>query len=237
MEIGGVVIYTINIQINIFLAIIFFIIFLFGIFSFLLFVKLKHKDYRKKKKRELNHKIETKTLLREQRHDYMNMFQIIYGYLQLKNYEKAIEYLKKSINLSLNISKCHYLSNFSISLLIEKKLKEAESKGLEIILDVESYPEEEVKDTLNDKLALHYISKIFDVFIECTYKNKGKLYIYIYEHLDRIGFIFSGDIDVNILDTHNNLLKNFVKKNEEYEVVFYYDRIKELLSEYNICSA
>lgn len=172
-----------------------------------------------------------KGLLREQRHDYMNLIQIIYGYLQLDNRNKAIEYIKKAIAVSTSFSKCYYLSVFPISLLLEGKVKIGGSKGIEIIIDVDSYIDNEIRHINNEKNILECISKLFDIIIDCTYKEneETKLIIDIYEYIDRIDFVFSGDIDANLLELECNTINYITKTDDGYEIIIYFDEAKDLL--------
>ncbi len=235
---GGKTIFTKNVQLHLFYEILLFILFLTSIVLFILLIKTRHKDYTKRKVTELDFIKETKYLLREQRHDYMNIFQVIYGYLQLNNSNKAIEQIKKAMISSSNSSKCFYLSVFSISLLLEKKVKVGEGKGIEIIVDVDSYVDSDIRSINNEKVIVEGISKLIDCFINCTYKenNGNKLLIDIYEHIDRIEFIFSGDIDENLLRLNWEDMNSIVRTEDGYEVIFYLDNTKEFLTENTIYS-
>jgi len=228
---GGVII---SVPINAFTAIIFLIISLYIIVSLGLLINIKREGCKTKKEIELDFIKNTKHILREQRHDYMNMFQIIYGYLQLNNKDKALEYVRKSITNSTNIGKCYHLSVFSISLLLEKKVKIAESLGIEITLDVDSSIESEVRHIDNEYLVINYISELFDFFIDCTSKNKDEssLFIDIYEYMDKIEFAFSGSIDEDLVEIKrkniNNIVNNITKTDDGYEVVLFFNGIKNM---------
>jgi len=198
---------------------------------------VKHDGDASKKELELNFAKKTKYLLREQRHDYMNMLQVIYGYLQLNKREQAIEQIKKSINSSYNSSKCFCISIFSIALLLEKKMKLGENKGIEIIYDIDSCVNSEIRDINNESKVLENISKLFDFFFNCTYSEgqSSKLFIDIYEHMDKMEFIFSGDINVNIFELKSIGIDNIIETEGGYEFIFYLEETKELLVEDSIC--
>lgn len=229
---------SISVQISIFIAIILFVLSLTSVGTLFLLIRNKHEGHKLRQEMELDFLKKTKYLLREQRHDYMNIFQIIYGYLQLNNVDKGMEHIKKAITISSNSSKCYYISIFSISLLLEKKAKLGESKGIEIIFDVDSYVDSEIRNIKDENVIIDCISKLFDFFIDCTYKNKGerKLFIDIYEDIDKIEFVFSGDIDANLLEQRSKAINNIVKIDDGYEVVFYFDKAKDLLLENTIYS-
>lgn len=205
---------------------------LFGIVAFfLLLFKLKHDGYESRKELEFNFVKKTKYLLKEQRHDYMNMLQIIYGYLQLNKRDLAIEQIKKSINSSYNSSKCFCISIFSIALLLEQKMKLGESKGIEIIYDVDSCVNSEIRDINYENKVIDYISNLFDFFFDCTYKvgQGSKLYINIYEDMDKIEFVFSGDIDERLFEQSSIGIDNIMKVDDGYEVVLHFNKTKDLL--------
>ena len=206
--------------------------------SSFLYFKLRYYRYESRKEVELSFTKKTKYLLREQRHDYMNIFQIIYGYLQLNNKEMAIEHIKKAINSSSNSSKCFYISIFSISLLLEKMMKVCESKGIEIIFDVDSCVNSDIRCIDDENTIVDCISKLFEIFIACTHKNDNgvKLFVDIYEDVDKIEFIFNGDIDVKLLEHRIKETNYLIKVDDGYEAVFYFDKIKDLLKEDSIYS-
>lgn len=180
----------------------------------------------------------SKKLLREQRHDFMNTFQIAYGYLQLNNSNKALEYIKKSTDISQSIGKCYFLTVFSISVLLDKKIRVATNKGIEINVEVENYVDSQLREAHNENVLLDHIAKTMDAFINCVNKNieEPKLFIDIFEYDDRIEFIFDGDLDIELLESMDYYLKNIVKADEGFEVIFYYDSIKELSIEENLYS-
>lgn len=194
-------------------------------------INIKRENSETKKEIEIDFIKNAKYLLREQRHDYMNMFQIIYGYLQLNNKDKAVEYIRKIIASSTNIGKCYHLSVFSISLLLEKKVKIAENLGIELTLDVDSSLESEVRSIDNEYLVINYISKLFDFFIECTRKDKGdsSLFVDIYEYIDKMEFIFSGSIDKDLIEMKRKNIDNITKTDDGYEVVLFFNGVENML--------
>ncbi|WP_352420110.1 Spo0B domain-containing protein [Proteiniborus sp.] len=178
-----------------------------------------------------------KYLLREQRHDYMNLFQIIYGYLQLNNKNKVMEHIEKAITASANSSKCYCLSVFPMSLLLERKVKIGESKGIKIIVDVDSCVDNELRNISNEKIILERISYLFDFFISCTYKEneEAKLFVDIYEHINKIEFVFSGDIDARLLDLKCDNINYITKIDDGYEIIFCFNEVKDLLLDDTLC--
>lgn len=226
-----ILIFTKELQINSFFVILLIILSLFGISSFFIILKLKYKNYLEVKEKELDFTKKTKSLLREQRHDYMNLFQITYGYLQLNKRDKAIEYINKAISTLSNHSKCYYLTVFSMSVLLEKKVKIGESKGIEVVIDVDSFVDNEVRNIENESTILERISMLFDIFIDCTYRanRETKLFVDIYEHTNRIEIVFNGDIDENLINKKYKTINNIVQKDDSYIVEVYFDKMKNPL--------
>ena len=65
-----------------------------------------------------------KDVFREQRHDYMNYFQVIYGYLQLGKIEEALRQIKKIIQLNSNLSQIYKMSLFHVSVYLDRAIRE-----------------------------------------------------------------------------------------------------------------
>jgi sensor kinase SpoOB-type protein len=172
-----------------------------------------------------------KCLSREQRHDYMNIFQIIYGYLQLKKADKAIEQIKKITNMTTSISKIYNISVLSISLLLEKKIKEADNQGVEIICNVTNYIEYEYRCIHNEVQIVEELTEIIDLFVNnmLNQPRDGKIFIDIFEYNDRLELIFKGDIEyalkVNIQRIHNDTIIT----DNETKLIFKYKQMENII--------
>ncbi|MFD3157621.1 Spo0B domain-containing protein [Haloimpatiens sp. FM7330] len=120
--------------------------------------------------------------LRKQRHDFMNDIQIIYGYLQTQNSDKAKEYIKSISKKNEIISSIYSLGDNFLGLCLEKNLKKLWSKEVEVSLDIEI-------NELKESIFKEYFDKKCDlannIFNELE-NNKCKfVYIYLYE--DELG--------------------------------------------------
>ncbi|TAH62055.1 MAG: hypothetical protein EWM50_05640 [Gottschalkiaceae bacterium] len=227
-----------KIQINMFFVIPLILLIILKLLSVLFRTKNNIKTYNEIEKIKGSLIKDSKYLLREQRHDFMNIYQVVYGYLQLNDSKKALEHIKKSIVTSSGIGKCYYLTIFSISILLDKKIREATNKGLEIVIEVDSYVDSELRGIENEKLILDSISKILDAFISCTNKNyeESKLLIDIYEHEEKIEFVFNGHIDIELLEEKYGYFENITKADDGFEVVFHLNNTKDLITEDSIYS-
>lgn len=107
-----------------------------------------------------------KNLSRKQRHDFMNILQVVYGYLQLDKKENAIDEIKKATSTTESISQLHKISNLGISLILESKLYETINLGKDITIEVETSYDEEYRDIDNEKEIISKIDKIIGSLIK-----------------------------------------------------------------------
>ncbi|NMA58615.1 Spo0B domain-containing protein, partial [Clostridium cochlearium] len=73
--------------------------------------------------------------LRNQRHDFMNDIQVLYGYMQINKYEEALRYLKKISKENENISNIYNLGDKFLGYILENNIKTMNKYG--ILLDIE----------------------------------------------------------------------------------------------------
>lgn len=76
------------------------------------------------------------TTLRAQRHDYLNHIQVIYGLLELKEYEEAKKYLDPVFKDIIKVSRALKTAQPAINALLQAKLEVAEKKGIDMLLDI-----------------------------------------------------------------------------------------------------
>lgn len=76
--------------------------------------------------------------LRMDRHDYLNHLQIVYGLMELEEYEDMNAYLKKVYKELLKTGKTIKTSRPAINALLAAKLSECDSKNIELIIEVKS---------------------------------------------------------------------------------------------------
>jgi sensor histidine kinase regulating citrate/malate metabolism len=76
--------------------------------------------------------------LRMDRHDYLNHLQIVYGLMELEEYEEMNAYLRKFYKELLKTGKAVKTSKPAINALLAAKLAEAEAKEIEFLIEVKS---------------------------------------------------------------------------------------------------
>jgi sensor histidine kinase regulating citrate/malate metabolism len=78
------------------------------------------------------------TTLRAQRHDYLNHIQVIYGLLELKEYDEAKKYLDPVFKDIIKVSKALKTAQPAVNALLQAKLEVSEKNGIDMFLDVHS---------------------------------------------------------------------------------------------------
>lgn len=76
--------------------------------------------------------------LRMDRHDYLNHLQVVYGLMELEEYDEMNSYLKKVYKELLKTGKAIKTSKPAINALLAAKMAEAESLGIEFLIEVKS---------------------------------------------------------------------------------------------------
>lgn len=81
------------------------------------------------------------SLLRQQRHDFVNYLQGISGYIQLHKSDEALSYLKKVLNRTEQLGKIMRLKKSDLAVISLMKIKNAESKGINLEIEVNTIME------------------------------------------------------------------------------------------------
>lgn len=76
--------------------------------------------------------------LRSQRHDYLNHLQVVYGLMEMEEYEELKAYLQPVYKDMLKTGKALRTSKPAINALLKAKMDEAESKGIDVYVEVKS---------------------------------------------------------------------------------------------------
>ena len=76
--------------------------------------------------------------LRAQRHDYLNHLQVVYGMMELEEYEDLHNYLEPVYKDMLKTGKALKTSKPAINALLKAKMGEAEGKGIDVYVEVKS---------------------------------------------------------------------------------------------------
>jgi len=181
---------------------------------------------------------EIRLISKEQRHDYMNMFQIVYGYLQLKKEDRAIEEIKRIANIASSISIAYNLSITSLCLLLDKKIREADNHGIEITYNVNSYIDIEYRDIENENDLVSKMENVINLVIKSMQREslKEKLIIQIFEYDDRITVVFKGKFPEILIKEINQNYSEFVVENNNLEATFNLEMVNRLEPEKTIFS-
>lgn len=76
--------------------------------------------------------------LRAQRHDYLNHLQVVYGLMELQEYEELKKYLQPVYKDMLKTGKALKTSKPAINALLKAKMDEAESRDIDFYIEVKS---------------------------------------------------------------------------------------------------
>lgn len=76
--------------------------------------------------------------LRVQRHDYLNHLQVVYGLMELEEYEELKNYLQPVYKDMLKTGKALRTSKPAINALLKAKMDEAESRDIDFYIEVKS---------------------------------------------------------------------------------------------------
>jgi sensor histidine kinase regulating citrate/malate metabolism len=81
---------------------------------------------------------ELNTTLRAQRHDYLNHIQVIYGLMELKEYDEAKKYLDPVFKDIVKVSKALKTAQPAVNALLQAKMEVAEKEQVNMFLEVRS---------------------------------------------------------------------------------------------------
>ena len=154
------------------------------------------------------------SLLRKQRHDFMNDLQVIYGYLQIKRPQGAIEYIDRLSKQNETISEIYKLQDNGFSLCLENNVKKlwANEVKVEIDIEISNFKNKifENKYSKKNNIVNTIFKRIIDtIFIEIENINQNFVFIYIFE--DELG--------ESLLITNNQAMYDEISWMDEWEKV------------------
>lgn len=76
------------------------------------------------------------TKLREQRHDYLNQLQIVYGLLELDEFEEAKNYLQPVFRDIMKVNQALKTSQPAVNALLRAKMEAAEQQGVDLYVEI-----------------------------------------------------------------------------------------------------
>lgn len=127
------------------------------------------------------------SILRAQRHDYLNHLQVVYGMLELEEYEELKGYLEPVYKDMMKTGKALKTSKPGVNALISAKIGEAERRGIDMYIEVKS---DLKKLDIPDWELCKVISNIIDNAMTALEEreNDRKIWIDINESMDAYRF-------------------------------------------------
>ncbi len=125
--------------------------------------------------------------LRTQRHDYLNHFQVIYGLMELEEYEEAKKYLEPVFKDIMKVSKALKTAQPAVNALLQVKMETAKNKNIDLFLDIRS----DLKNIPIEPWSLCIVlANIIDNSITCLAEvhRQKKIYIEIEEDKKHYNF-------------------------------------------------
>lgn len=81
---------------------------------------------------------ELNTKLRAQRHDYLNHLQVIYGLMELEEYEEAKKYMQPVFKDIMKVSKALKTKQPAVNALLQAKMEAAEKEEIDFYMEIRS---------------------------------------------------------------------------------------------------
>lgn len=141
--------------------------------------------------------------LREQRHDYLNHIQVIYGLLELEEYQEARKYMEPVYKDILKVSKALKTSHPAINALLQAKMQMAQNCDIDLYLEIKS----NLKDIPLEPWELcKVLSNLIDNGMSALEKKQGirNMYIDVNEDL--------GDYEICIYNNGPEILEEHLEK-------------------------
>jgi len=146
------------------------------------------------------------SLLRKQRHDFMNDLQVIYGYLQIKRPQGALEYIDRLSKQNEIISEIYKLQDNGFSLCLENNIKKswANETTVEIDIEISNFKNKIFQNEYNKKCDL-----VNTIFMELEATDENFVYIYI----------FQDELGESLLVTNNEVMIGEISWMEEWQKI------------------
>ena len=126
--------------------------------------------------------------LRSQRHDYLNHLQVVYGLMELQEYEDLQKYLEPVFKDMLKTGKALKTSKPAINALLKAKMDEAEGKGIDLYVEVKS----DLKElAVEDWELCKVLANLIDNAMTALQEQPGEKKIRVDVIEDKENYIFS----------------------------------------------
>jgi sensor histidine kinase regulating citrate/malate metabolism len=141
-------------------------------------------------------------VLRAQRHDFMNHLQVVYGLMEMDEYNDAKDYIEKVFSDIQKVNKILKTSNPAVNALLEAKIIYSEKRGIETKVNVNS----QLKDIKIPGWELcRVLGNLIDnaIFAIQQKEGQGSITIDVFEDLKQYGFSIKNngpEIPCDIMD-------------------------------------
>ena len=126
--------------------------------------------------------------LREQRHDYLNHLQIVYGMMELEEYEELHDYLEPIYKDMMKVGKAIRTSIPAVNALLMAKMGTAEANGADFYVEVKS----DLKDLKIEPWELcKVLSNLIDNAITALQEKEGERKMALDISEDRDCYLFA----------------------------------------------
>lgn len=126
--------------------------------------------------------------LRAQRHDYLNHLQVVYGLMELEEYEELRKYLTPVFKDMLKTGKALKTSKPAINALLCAKREEAEGRGIDFYVEVKS----DLKELqMEDWELCKVLANLFDNGMTALEQRSGERKLMLEISEDREKYYFS----------------------------------------------
>ena len=152
--------------------------------------------------------------LRAQRHDYLNHLQVVYGLMELEEYDELKGYLSPIYKEMMKTGKALKTRNPAVNALLRAKMAEAESKGIDFYVEVKSDLQEL---TVEPWELCKVLSNLMDNAMTALEANQGekKLQVDIAEDREQYHFTISNNGPVIPLELQESIFREgFTTKKE-----------------------
>lgn len=126
--------------------------------------------------------------LRAQRHDYLNHLQVVYGLMELEEYEDLKKYLEPVFKDMLKTGKALKTSKPAINALLKAKMDEAEGREIDLYVEVKS----DLKNlAVEDWELCKVLANLIDNAITALQEKQGEKWIRVDVTEDKSGYLFT----------------------------------------------
>jgi len=130
--------------------------------------------------------------LRAQRHDYLNQMQVVYGLLDMEEFEEAKDYMDSVFKEITKVSRALKTAEPAINALLQAKLQMAEKESIDLYLDIRT----DLKNLMIEPWELcKVLANIIDNAITVLKKQDGekKIHITIKQNQSSYSFIITNN--------------------------------------------